>query len=66
MFSAEFPIRLSVSSNLFLLNVGGSGGDDGGGGSGGGSSGGGGGGGGGGSGGYSESCSSLGLMMPGL
>ena len=66
MFSAEFPIRLSVSSNLFLLNVGGSGGDDGGGGSGGGSSGGGGGGGGGGSGGYSESCLSLGLMMPGL
>ena len=66
MFSAEFPIRLSVSSNLFLLNVGGSGGDDRGGGSGGGSSDGGGGGGGGGSGGYSESCLSLGLMMPGL
>ena len=61
MFSAEFPIRLSVSSNLFLLNVGGSGGDDGGGGSGGGSSG-----NGGGSGGYSESCLSLGLMMPGI
>ena len=66
MFSAEFPIRLSVSSNLFLLNVGGSGGDDGGGGSGGGRSGGGGGGGEGGSGGYSDSCLSLGLMMPGL